>query len=254
MVLILLLKFQIINGQNTDFEKLVNIKNKILALNKNKFTVSWRQQLINPFYTEAEVNLNIFSYDFESKQTYFKNRYIDYDTIYTNILFGNGDKYYYFDEDDFLYKCKKPFSIKNVKKYWMNDLIFLAHPLSRSIVYDTNKYYIKVVEKEFGDSIEVFEKDSVVKRNFYVSKEGRILYYREEIYTGVVEKKCFQTIIYDSIKYSNETIDFKDLYKYRTCPKVKKVKRVKPPSPDSFFLNKRFNYEPLKKHIIQTIL
>jgi hypothetical protein len=132
----------------------------------------------------------------------------------------------------------------------------LSHPLARKITYDTNSYSYKVIQKKAGDSIYITKKDKNVAYKLFVDSNSRIRFYQEIIYFEAAEFPITQTVTFDSFYYSDSIIDIEPYLKLKTCPPVpkKKPSKVKEPTLDEMFLNKRFDFKPFVKYIDSNLI
>ncbi len=253
ITLILVLFFTFNKADANDVKSVLDelrlIQTKILNCNKSKISVSWRYQLINPAYTDTTIELFDFSYDPAHRKTYLKYQYLDFDTIYTSILFATGNDYRYKEDEEFRFSCYKTTTIEKVKKYWIPSIPYYMHPLANRFSFDTVEFKIEIEHKENGDTVKFTAKNNELVRLFFINSLGYIMYYEETFYFSMAKSEFSQKIIYDQMKYSNTSFNISPYYKLRKCPPITPQKIEKPLAADSFFFNKKFNYHPLLKYI-----
>ncbi len=248
LFLVQLLFIQLCNGQN-DFTLTKNIQNKIIEKNKGVINVFWRYRLHNSSYSDTTLEYNKFYNNTFNNSFYFKNTYIDTDTIYISEFFNNKKTIYFRNDDDSNLICKE--LVKNYEKYALSNYLHLSHPLARKITYDTNSYSYKVIQLNAGDSIYITKKNKNVAYKLFVDSNSRIRFYQEIIYFEAAEFPITQTVTFDSFYYSDSIIDIEPYLKLKTCPPIpkKKPSKVKEPTLDEMFLNKRFDFKPFVKYI-----
>lgn len=250
LFLVQLLFIQLCNGQN-DFTLTKNIQNKIIEKNKGIINVSWRYRLKNSSYSDSMVEFNKLYYNSNINELFSTYDFIDIDTNYLSILVAKKDKYYFIEEDPKLINCKEKTDLVFFKKNWSKDFLHLSHPLARKITYDTNSYSYKVIQLNAGDSIYITKKNKNVAYKLFVDSNSRIRFYQEIIYFEAAEFPITQTVTFDSFYYSDSIIDIEPYLKLKTCPPIpkKKPSKVKEPTLDEMFLNKRFDFKPFVKYI-----
>ena len=250
LFLVPLLFTQLCSGQN-DYALTKKIQNQIIEKNKGVINVSWRYRLKNSSYSDSTVEYNKFYFNSKVNEIFSTNDYIDIDTNYLSTLVIKKNQFFFIEDDPKLIKCKEKTNLDFFKKYWCRDLLHLSHPLARKITYDTNYYSYKVVQLNAGDSIYISKKDKNVEYKLFVDSNSRIRFYQEIIYFEAAEFPITQTVTFDSFYYSDSIIDLEHYLKLKTCPPVpkKKPSKVKEPTLDELFLNKRFDFKPFVKYI-----
>jgi hypothetical protein len=253
--LILVIMTVSLEGQN-NFLIAKNIQSKIIEKNKGIINVSWRYRLKNSSYSDSMVEFNKLYYNSNINELFSTYDFIDIDTNYLSILVAKKDKYYTIEEDPKLINCKEKTDLVFFKKNWSKDFLHLSHPLARKITYDTNSYSYKVIQKKAGDSIYITKKDKNVAYKLFVDSNSRIRFYQEIIYFEAAEFPITQTVTFDSFYYSDSIIDIEPYLKLKTCPPVpkKKPSKVKEPTLDEMFLNKRFDFKPFVKYIDSNLI
>ncbi len=238
----------------SEYNKVLEIQNKIIEKNKGIINVSWRYSQHNSAYFDTSYNYNHNYYDSKNNKLYASNINKLLDTPFYNLFIGDSSHYIFVDKIGQNTYCQKTATLEYFKSNWRNVILHLALPYSKTIIEDTNVYNYKVIKTDYGDSIIVSEKQinkESVQKIYFIDNQYRIQYFKEIISFEIAQFPITQTIIYDSFIYSDSTIDIEPFFKLKSCspPPEFNSYNIKEVNLDDLFLNKRFDFKPLAKYL-----